>query len=205
MFHGPTKARWAAFPDLSPSEVWMLAPATALMFVLGIHPQLVIGVINRNRAALGRAAGAWLNMIAWTIYLSFGGAAVLALLPRGQAWLARWIALGTVLAGAAAAFGGAFQYRAGSGLQTIARTAWLPSWGIDYHLAVGRNQRDAGPAHGGGGGGEASFFVEHRAAGEGVFRVLSGADRRRLRRVSELRCCFCCSCSTRLRSFRSTS
>jgi len=75
-------------------------------------------------------------MIAWTIYLSFGGAAVLALLPRGQAWLARWIALGTVLAGAAAAFGGAFQYRAGSGLQTIARIAWLPFWGIDYHLAV---------------------------------------------------------------------
>lgn len=48
MFHGPTKPRWAAFPDLSASEVWMLAPATALMFVLGIHPQLVIGVINRT-------------------------------------------------------------------------------------------------------------------------------------------------------------
>ena len=32
-------------------------------------------------------------MLAWTIYLSFAGALVLALLPRGNAALARWFAL----------------------------------------------------------------------------------------------------------------
>lgn len=75
-------------------------------------------------------------MFAWTIYISFAGVAVLMLLPRDQAGRARWVALGTALAGAIAAFGGAFQYQAGSGLQTIARTSWIPSLGIDYHLAV---------------------------------------------------------------------
>ncbi|HOA61161.1 MAG TPA: NADH-quinone oxidoreductase subunit M [Verrucomicrobiota bacterium] len=48
VFHGPLPARWAAFPDLSRAEIWMVAPATALMFVLGIYPQLVIGVIHRT-------------------------------------------------------------------------------------------------------------------------------------------------------------
>ncbi|NMD18930.1 MAG: NADH-quinone oxidoreductase subunit M, partial [Verrucomicrobia bacterium] len=75
-------------------------------------------------------------MFAWTIYISFAGVAVLMLLPRDQGGRARWVALGTALAGAIAAFGGAFQYQAGSGLQTIARTRWIPSLGIDYHLAV---------------------------------------------------------------------
>jgi len=32
-------------------------------------------------------------MLAWTIYLSFAGALIEALLPKGKAGLARWLAL----------------------------------------------------------------------------------------------------------------
>ena len=35
-------------------------------------------------------------MLAWTIYLSFAGALVQALLPKGNAALARWLALAVV-------------------------------------------------------------------------------------------------------------
>jgi NADH-quinone oxidoreductase subunit M len=35
-------------PDLSLSERAILAPAIALMFVLGIYPQLAIGLFNQT-------------------------------------------------------------------------------------------------------------------------------------------------------------
>ena len=38
-------------------------------------------------------------MLAWTIYISFAGALVLALLPKGNAALARWLALAVAVAG----------------------------------------------------------------------------------------------------------
>ena len=38
-------------------------------------------------------------MLAWTIYLSFAGALLQALLPKGNAALARWLALGIAVAG----------------------------------------------------------------------------------------------------------
>ena len=74
-------------------------------------------------------------MLAWTIYLTFAGVAVLTLLPRDQIRAARWVALWTALAGAVAAFGGAFAYKPGT-WQTVAKLPWVPSLGIDYHLAV---------------------------------------------------------------------
>jgi NADH-quinone oxidoreductase subunit M len=46
VFSGPLNERWAAFPDLSARERLALAPAIGLMFVLGLYPQLVLGVIN---------------------------------------------------------------------------------------------------------------------------------------------------------------
>ena len=45
-------------------------------------------------------------MLAWTIYISFAGALVAALLPKGKPELARWFALCVGVAGLAiAAFG----------------------------------------------------------------------------------------------------
>ena len=46
VFSGPLNEKWAAFPDLSTRERLALAPAIGLMFVLGLYPQLVLGVIN---------------------------------------------------------------------------------------------------------------------------------------------------------------
>jgi NADH-quinone oxidoreductase subunit M len=46
VFSGPLSERWVAFPDLSTREQLALAPAIGLMFVLGLYPQLVLGVIN---------------------------------------------------------------------------------------------------------------------------------------------------------------
>jgi NADH-quinone oxidoreductase subunit M len=46
VFHGPLNAKWSGLPDLSLSERLLVIPATALMFLIGICPQLVIGKIN---------------------------------------------------------------------------------------------------------------------------------------------------------------
>lgn len=46
VFFGPLAERWTAMPDLSKGERLALAPAIALMFVLGFYPQLVVGVFN---------------------------------------------------------------------------------------------------------------------------------------------------------------
>lgn len=48
VFQGPVAPRWAAFPDLSRAECWLVLPATGLMFGLGIYPQAAIGLINQT-------------------------------------------------------------------------------------------------------------------------------------------------------------
>ena len=73
-------------------------------------------------------------MLAWTIYLSFLGAAALLLLPR-DARLARIFSLGTALAGFGCALAGVSQARMGE-INTIVRIPWVPSLGIEYYLAA---------------------------------------------------------------------
>jgi NADH-quinone oxidoreductase subunit M len=46
VFNGPLNGKWSKLPDLTLRERAMLAVPIALMFVLGIYPQLVLGVIN---------------------------------------------------------------------------------------------------------------------------------------------------------------
>jgi NADH-quinone oxidoreductase subunit M len=46
VFSGPLNEKWANFPDLTTREGLALAPAIALMFALGLYPQLVLGVVN---------------------------------------------------------------------------------------------------------------------------------------------------------------
>jgi NADH-quinone oxidoreductase subunit M len=46
VFHGPLNQKWANLPDLSVAERILVLPAIALMFVLGIYPQLILGMIN---------------------------------------------------------------------------------------------------------------------------------------------------------------
>lgn len=47
VFTGPLPERWSGFPDLTGGEILTVAPATALMFVLGIFPQLLIAIFNK--------------------------------------------------------------------------------------------------------------------------------------------------------------
>ncbi len=46
VFNGPLNEKWSRFPDLSAGECALLLPAIILMFVLGLCPNLVLGVIN---------------------------------------------------------------------------------------------------------------------------------------------------------------
>ena len=74
-------------------------------------------------------------MLAWTIYISFLGAMVLLLLPKGSVRVARIVALLTAVAGFAVTLGAFAQQRSGE-LVTIARVPWVPSLGVEYHLAA---------------------------------------------------------------------
>jgi len=48
VFNGPLNERWSALPDLSLREQMLMVPPIALMFVLGIYPQALLGVVNRT-------------------------------------------------------------------------------------------------------------------------------------------------------------
>ena len=74
-------------------------------------------------------------MLAWTIYISFLGVLVLMLLPKGDAAAARKVALLTALAGLAVALAGFCSFKAGETI-TVAKLPWIPSLGLEYHLAA---------------------------------------------------------------------
>ncbi len=46
VFNGPLNGRWSALADLNWKERLLVIPATALMFLIGVCPQFVIGKIN---------------------------------------------------------------------------------------------------------------------------------------------------------------
>jgi NADH-quinone oxidoreductase subunit M len=46
VFSGPLNQRWSTFPDLTTTERLTLFPVIALMFALGLYPQLILGTIN---------------------------------------------------------------------------------------------------------------------------------------------------------------
>ncbi len=75
-------------------------------------------------------------MILWTLYFSFLGAVLVLLLP-GRA--AKWAALSVAVATLAAAFAGASEYMSVSAQApwvTLAKSPWIPSLGISWHLAA---------------------------------------------------------------------
>jgi len=78
-------------------------------------------------------------MLAWTIYLSFFGALVLMLLPKGNAAAARKVAMLSAVAGLSVALAGFVQaapeIKLGK-IVTLAKVPWVPSLGIEYHLAA---------------------------------------------------------------------
>src|SRR5438094_1249620 len=76
-----------------------------------------------------------LNMLAWTIYISFIGVALLMLLPSGNARAARTVGLLTALAGFVIALAGVFDGKPGE-IQIIAKIPSVPSLGLEFHLAA---------------------------------------------------------------------
>jgi NADH-quinone oxidoreductase subunit M len=46
VFNGPLNQKWTTLPDLTIRERMLLLPSLALMFALGIFPQLIIGTVN---------------------------------------------------------------------------------------------------------------------------------------------------------------
>ncbi|MGA2245129.1 MAG: NADH-quinone oxidoreductase subunit M [Verrucomicrobiota bacterium] len=46
VFCGPLNPRWALLPDLSTAERFLVLPSIALMFLLGIWPQFILGTID---------------------------------------------------------------------------------------------------------------------------------------------------------------
>jgi NADH-quinone oxidoreductase subunit M len=74
-------------------------------------------------------------MAVWSIYISFIGAGVLALLPRERHVFARWVALLTAIAGMAFALTAALAPQAGD-FQVLTRRSWIPALGAEYFLGV---------------------------------------------------------------------
>src|SRR5205085_9484056 len=73
------------------------------------------------------------QMIAWTIYVTFGGALLLLFLPHV---LARWMALLTTLAGFAVSLQAFFNSSDFGAFKTIVQLPWIQGLGFEYHLAV---------------------------------------------------------------------
>jgi NADH-quinone oxidoreductase subunit M len=48
VFSGPINERWSGVPDLSLTEQLAFAPPIALMFLLGIYPQMLLSIINNT-------------------------------------------------------------------------------------------------------------------------------------------------------------
>ncbi len=76
-----------------------------------------------------------LAMLAWTIYISFLGVTGLMLLPKDSVRTARILALLTTVAGFVVTLVGFAHQRSGE-LVTVTRLHWVPSLGIEFHLAA---------------------------------------------------------------------
>src|SRR5436853_3178321 len=73
-------------------------------------------------------------MIAWTIYITFGGAVLLLFLPRG---FASWTALITTIAGFGITLATFFCDDVDlAHFNTVVRVPWFPALGMNYHLAL---------------------------------------------------------------------
>jgi NADH-quinone oxidoreductase subunit M len=72
-------------------------------------------------------------MIAWTIYVTFGGALLLLFLPH---ILARWMALLVSLTGFAISLDAFFTATDSGTFKTIVRLPWIRGLGLEYHLAA---------------------------------------------------------------------
>ena len=77
-----------------------------------------------------------MNLLPWTIYLSFAGALLALAAGARSAAAARWVALVTAAASWGLTLLAATRFTPGPGLQTLVDLPWIASMGIHYHLAA---------------------------------------------------------------------
>src|SRR5687767_12314411 len=75
-------------------------------------------------------------MLAWTIYISFIGAALVALVPSEKPMVARVLALATALLGLVVTFVAMAQGHATAVLKDVVNVPWIAALGANYHLAA---------------------------------------------------------------------
>lgn len=57
VFSGPLNQKWGSLPDLTLGERLLVVPSIALMFLLGIYPQLVLGTLDATVMRMVRQIG----------------------------------------------------------------------------------------------------------------------------------------------------
>src|SRR5208337_4672038 len=129
------------------------------------------------------------SLLAWTIYLSFAGALVLALMPARRPVLSRWLALAFAVGGLALAVQG-FVVGMGQGRVMLVDLAWVPSMGIRFLLAADGISR-------------VLVLLTGLAAVAGV--LFSWNIELRTNEFFAASICSCCLCSTKSPSCPSTS
>ncbi len=74
-------------------------------------------------------------MLAWTVYISFLGAALVMMLPAGNLRVIRATAMLSAVIGLILGFSGITQHHAGD-LTTVTKLNWIPQLGVSYHFAA---------------------------------------------------------------------
>ena len=77
-----------------------------------------------------------MNLLPWTIYVSFAGAFLALLAGARSASAARWVALATAVAGTLLTLLAAQSFTPGPAMQTLVDVPWIGELGVRYHLAV---------------------------------------------------------------------
>ena len=77
-----------------------------------------------------------MNLLPWTIYVSFGGALLALWAGARSAAAARWIALCTAAAAWGVVLAAAAEFVPTNSLQTLVDAEWIPRMGVRYHLAA---------------------------------------------------------------------
>jgi NADH-quinone oxidoreductase subunit M len=77
-----------------------------------------------------------MSLLPWTIAISFAGALLAFGAGARSAAAARWTALAAAAAAWAATLAAALRFTPADRLQTVVNVAWIPSFGVGFHLAV---------------------------------------------------------------------
>ena len=93
-------------------------------------------VAHHQGFRVGFAPASVSRMLAWTVYISFGGALAAFLCRRDEPHMARLVALFAAVAGLVCGLIGSLQLPDPRGILTLVQVPWIPSIKAEYHLAA---------------------------------------------------------------------